>query len=116
LLLTILTPERILLQVERASKVRLRLADQAWISLYRNHAPLVAETTAGPVQYETEAEAGELHVGAGILWVSQNRVDVLTSGLATAAEEQEAASHVQQFDRLARELLAGLTEDLERSD
>lgn len=112
--LTVLSPERILLQVERASKVRLRLADLAWISLYRNHAPLLAATASGPVQYETDAEAGELNVGPGILWVSENRVEVLTSGLSVP--EGELPAEEQSFDRLARELLATLTEQSERSE
>jgi F0F1-type ATP synthase epsilon subunit len=108
LLLTVLTPERILLRVERASKVRLRLADQAWLSVYRNHAPLLAETASGPVQYETDVEAGELNVGPGILWVAENRVEVLTSGLSVPEAAGDEPAEEQTFERLARQLLSTL--------
>jgi F0F1-type ATP synthase epsilon subunit len=113
LYLTILTPERVLLQVEQASKVRLRLADFAWISIYRDHAPLLAETAPGPVQYETAFEAGELNVGPGILWVSENRVEVLTSGLSVSEPAGDQPEEEQTFERLASQLLATLTQESE---
>jgi F0F1-type ATP synthase epsilon subunit len=106
-----------LLQVDRVTKVRLRLADHAWISIYRNHAPLLAETAAGPVQYETGAEAGELDVGPGILWVSENRVEVLTSGLSVSEPAgDQPAEEDQTFQRLARQLLASLTQESEGTE
>jgi F0F1-type ATP synthase epsilon subunit len=106
-----------LLQVDRVTKVRLRLADHAWISIYRNHAPLLAETAAGPVQYETGAEAGELDVGPGILWVSENRVELLTSGLSVSQPAgDQPPEEDQTFQRLARQLLASLTQESEGTD
>ncbi len=116
LYLTVLTPDRVLLQVDRASKVRLRLADQVWLSIYGNHAPLLAETAPGPVQYETPAEAGEIEVGAGILWVSENRVEVLTSGLTAPEPADDHPAEDQTFERLARELVATLTQESQRAE
>lgn len=109
LTLTVLTPERTLLQVDRATKVRLRLADQAWLSVYHGHAPLLAETLSGPVQYETDVESGELHVGSGILSVADDAVEILTSGLVTSDAELGPEDEDHRFDRLARQLLSALT-------
>ena len=108
--LKVLTPERVILQVEHAIRIRLRLADEAWISIFPNHAPLVAETLDGPLTYDTEVESGSIDVAAGILYLEDNRVHVLTSG---ALEQVPATGGIDvgeesKFDRLARELMIHL--------
>jgi len=107
--LTVLTPDRVLLAVETATKVRMKLADDAWLSVYPDHAPLIAEVLPGPVQYDTDAESGELSIAEGIVQVTEGQVTVLTSGYQreTDAPETHAASD-QQFDRLAEQLLMSL--------
>ena len=113
--LVVLTPERVLLSVEAALKVRVRLADGAWLSIYPRHAPLVAEMPSGPLQYETDLESGELPLEDGILRVQDNEVVVLTSGLASRQEMALAETEVQ-YDRLARRLMQALgssAEDVE---
>ncbi len=79
--LTVLTPEQLVLHVDAAQKVRLKLVDQAWLSIYPYHESLVAEILPGPLQYDTEIETGEIMVGSGILQVDGDEVVVLTSGL-----------------------------------
>jgi len=112
--LTVLTPDRVLLAVDSATKVRMKLADDVWLSVYPNHAPLIAEVLPGPVQYDTDAESGELLIAEGILQVTEGQVTVLTSGHQRGTRGPEAhlpETHVasdQQFDRLARELLMSL--------
>lgn len=110
LALKVLTPERVLLQVERAIKIRLRLADQAWISIFPNHAPLVAETLDGPLAYDTEIESGSLNIAAGFLYVEDNRVHVLTRGALDQASSARGMDIGEgaRFDRLARELMVHL--------
>jgi len=107
--LTVLTPDRVLLAVDLATKVRMKLADDAWLSVYPNHAPLIAEVLPGPVQYDTDEESGELSIAEGIVQVTEGQVTVLTSGHQrhTDVPEMHRASD-QQFDRLARELLMSL--------
>ncbi|MGC9521732.1 MAG: hypothetical protein ACP5HG_07600 [Anaerolineae bacterium] len=111
--LTVLTAERSLLRVEDAMKVRLRLIDEAWLSIYPGHAPLIAEILPGPVQYETAIEAGELELAGGILQVADNRVTVLTRGLRRDVRDGKRVGHPAsaedaRFDRLARELMLAL--------
>lgn len=107
--LTVLTPDRVLLAVDSATKVRMKLADDAWLSVYPGHAPLIAEVLPGPVQYDTYTESGELSIAEGILQVTEGQVTVLTSGhqRETGAPETHVASD-QHFDRLAKQLLMAL--------
>mgnify|MGYP001027721826 CR=1 FL=1 len=117
--LTVLTPDRVLLAVDSATKVRMKLADDVWLSVYPNHAPLIAEVLPGPVQYDTDAESGEVSIAEGILQVTEGQVTVLTSGHQRGtrvpeahARETDGASD-QQFDRLAKQLLMSLQAQLE---
>jgi F0F1-type ATP synthase epsilon subunit len=113
--LTVLTPDRVLLAVDSATKVRMKLADDVWLSVYPNHAPLIAEILPGPLQYDTDAESGEVSIAEGILQVTEGQVTVLTSGHqrgtqvpeTTDTAETDAASD-QKFDRLAAQLLMSL--------
>ncbi len=107
--LTVLTPDQVLLSVDAATRVRMKLADDAWLSVYPNHAPLIAEVLPGPVQYDTDAGSGELSIWGGILQVTEGQVTVLTSGHQRGphAPETDAASD-RQFDRLARRLIMSL--------
>jgi F0F1-type ATP synthase epsilon subunit len=98
----------VLLSIDDALKVRVRLADKAWISIYPYHAPLLAEIMPGALQYETESEAGEIELGAGILRVSDNEVKVLTRGELRGAREAMPGEEEQRFDRLTRQLMLSL--------
>jgi F0F1-type ATP synthase epsilon subunit len=108
--LSVMTPEQVLLQVEGARRVRLKLVDQAWLSIYPYHSPLLAEALPGPLQYDTELETGEIRIDSAILYVSDNTVTVLTSGLLGGQEPgaEQAPSSSSRFDRLARELMLAL--------
>ena len=108
--LTVLTPDRVLLAVDAATKVRMKLADDVWLSVYPNHAPLIAEVLPGPLQYDTDAESGEVSIAEGILQVTEGQVTVLTSGhqRGTQVPETTDAASDQQFDRLAKQLLMAL--------
>lgn len=106
--LTILTPDRTLLDVGDASRVRARLVDDALLSVYPGHAPLIAETLPGPVEYDTETGYGQLNVAEGILQVTADGVTVLTSGLERGDAPVERPEGDRRFDRLARQLMMGL--------
>ncbi len=115
----VLTPERTLLAVDSVRRVRVRLADGTWLSLYPRHAPLIAETFPGPVYYltvmgdpvrEGSVHEGMLDVAAGVVFVADDEVTLFTEGLVSVEEmaatwDDEGAA---RFDRLARALMGAL--------
>jgi F0F1-type ATP synthase epsilon subunit len=114
--LSVLTPGKTLLDVANVSKVRLKLVDGGWLSIYPHHAPLLAETQAGAVTYITEVGDGtetvsSLTLSESILQVAESGVTLFTGGELTAStammgeEDGEDAVH---FDRLARVLMLSL--------
>jgi len=111
--LTVLTPEKTLLHVDSAQRVRVKLADGAWLSIYPKHAALLAEVLPGPLQYDTEMEVGEIALRAGILQIRGHQVVVMTSGVLTPDRDDhpENLSEAQRFERLARQLEESLRLD-----
>ena len=110
---TVLTPERVLLDVAAVRSLRVLLADGGWLSVYPGHAPLLAETVAGPVFYVTAAGTEEIALAEGIFSVSRDGVAIFTDGLAEAPSAQQVAPSVAEadaatFDRLARTLMVTL--------
>ena len=110
LTLTVLTPEKTLLQADGVGKVRLRLVDGAWLSIYPRHAPLIAETASGVAQYVTNEGEAAIAIGPGVLYVSPGRVLILTGYPEEAAAEGEVLADAEQlrFERLAQVLVATL--------
>lgn len=110
---SVLTPGKTLLDVDNVSKVRLKLADGGWLSIYPHHAPLLGETLAGPVTYTTEVGDETLSLSESILQVAQNDVLLFTGGelaasAAMAEEDAADAASDAHFDRLARVLMLSL--------
>lgn len=110
---TVLTPEKTLLDVDAVRSVRVLLVDGAWLSVYPGHAPLLAETIAGPVFYDAASGPAEIALAEGILHVDKGQVAIFIGGSADApaavqavfsAEEVEA----MKFDRLAQVLMVTL--------
>ena len=109
--LNVLTPVKTLLDVAQVQKVRLKLADHGWLSIYPYHAPLLAETLAGPVTYVIAAAEASLSLSASLLQVADNVVTLFTAGVLTEAApalEQDGDPEAARFDRLARVLLRSL--------
>ena len=108
--LSVLTPERALLEVPNAVKVRLRLADGGWLSIYPGHAALIAETEAGSLYYETEVEAGEVLLDAGVLQITgTDQVVVLAMGLEGKPEGGGDEDEMRfAYGRLAAHLMDSL--------
>jgi F0F1-type ATP synthase epsilon subunit len=106
---SVLTPEKTLLDVANVSKVRLRLADGGWVSIYPRHAPLLGETLAGLVTYITESGEQTISLSESILQIAENEVTLFTGSELAASTavvgEDEDAAH---FDRLARVLMISL--------
>ncbi|MCU0520301.1 MAG: F0F1 ATP synthase subunit epsilon [Anaerolineae bacterium] len=108
--LTILTPEKTLLQVDDVRKVRLRLADGAWLSILPRHAPLLAETASGVVQYVTDGGEAALAISPGVVRVSKGRVLILTEQPEEAAvpDDVPVEAEALRFERLAEVLVTTL--------
>ncbi|MGC9394738.1 MAG: hypothetical protein ACP5J4_07775 [Anaerolineae bacterium] len=109
--LSVLTPGKTLLDVDNVSKVRLKLADGGWLSIYPHHAPLLGETLAGPVTYTTEVGKETLSLSESILRVAENDVTLFTGGelpISTAVVGEEGEVEAVHFDRLARVLMLSL--------
>lgn len=111
--LNVLTPGKTLLDVANVRKVRVKLADHGWLSIYPRHAPLLAETLAGPVMYITETGAETISLSESILQVADNNVTLYTGGelaasTAVTGDDVGADEDTAHFDRLARVLLRSL--------
>lgn len=106
---SVLTPGKTLLDVANVNKVRVKLADHDWLSIYPRHAPLLAETMASPVAYTTEAGEETIALSESILQIVENDVTLFSGGeltVSTATVGDEA--DVVHFDRLARALMQSL--------
>jgi F0F1-type ATP synthase epsilon subunit len=113
--LQVLTPAEALLDEEEVGWMRVVLADGGSMGIRPGHAPLLAETAAGALQYGSrEDEQGREHatldLEAGILRVDRDRVTVFTGGLAQTfgTEYRLDTTDAERFDRLARALLSTL--------
>lgn len=110
--LTVLTPAETLLEVATVEKVRLKLQDGGWLSIYPLHAPLIAETMAGNVSYIEEGMMRSINLAPGILRISDGDITIFTSGevgAEVAGRSLEAlVEEAERLDRLARQLLISL--------
>jgi F-type H+-transporting ATPase subunit epsilon len=112
--LTVLTPERALLEIAGVTQVQAQLADGGPIGIYPGHAPLLAETVAAPLHYANASGEHALDLDAGILQVSKEGVTVFASSRileVSDGPQVRTASEVsddRHFDQLERELLTTL--------
>ena len=110
----VLTPEKALLDVGGVRKVRVLLADGGWLSVYPGHAPLLAETVAGPVAYVTESGDAEIALTEGIVRIGDGTVTIFVGGLIGAASmldielDDDEENEMLEFDRLAHVLMVTL--------
>lgn len=100
--LTVLTPERALLEARGVTQIQAQLADGGPIGIYPGHAPLLAETVAAPLRYADASGEHTIDLDAGILQVESAGVTVFVNS-AKPSEEND-----RHFDQLAQELLTNL--------
>jgi F0F1-type ATP synthase epsilon subunit len=106
-LLTVWTPGEALLEVDGVLEICALLTDGS-IGIFPGHAPLLAETVAGPLRYVDETGEHRVDLEIGILQIERHKVAVYTSGFVgqTSHEGDEASkSEAEQFDRLTWELM-----------
>jgi len=87
--LMVLTPAKMLLEVEGVAWVQARLADGGGISVYPGHAPLLAETVTAPLRYADGSGEHALDLEAGILQVDRDGVTIFTSEPVQTSEVSE---------------------------
>ena len=106
---SVLTPGKTILDVANVRKVRVKLADHGWLSVFPRHAPLLAETMAGPVTYTTEAGDEAVSLSESILQIAENDVTLYSGGELTATTATGVTdADATHFDRLARALMQSL--------
>ncbi len=105
---SVLTPDKTLLDVSNVSRVRLKLADGGWLSIYPRHAPLLGETLAGPLTYITEAGEETISLSESILQITRNEITLFSGGELTTSAPPTDAVDAAHFDRLARVLMVSL--------
>jgi len=113
--LLVSSPVRTVLEVDGASWGQVRLADEGWLGIYPGHAPLLAETMAGPLRYADDDGEHALDVLSGILHVCDGEV-ALSIGDDEALFEEAEQLTVARFDRLARSLLLGMKAQVDAGD
>ena len=105
LTLRVLSPDGQALEAEHLLKVVVPLADGGSIGIRPKHAPLIAETVNGPIQYQNNVELFEIELLAGILSIRDNVVTILSAGEAEETNEI-AESPADPFVALAQALEA----------
>ena len=78
--LLITSPDGHLLDVEGVDWVNIHLSDGAPISIYTNHAPLVAMHAACVLKYRINDEVFKQPITKGVLSISDNTVKCLVEG------------------------------------
>ena len=74
MILTVLTPEKMLLEVG-VSKVSLPAVKGSFMVL-RNHAPVISSLTEGNVVYVSDDKEGSVHILSGFVEVNDNKITV----------------------------------------
>lgn len=93
-----LTPVKTLIEAAGVAWVQAQLTDGGGIGIYPGHAPLLAETCAGPLRYADAVGEHAFELEAGILHVQD---DVVTLFVGASASLEPGAA---RFDRLAEAL------------
>jgi len=115
----IMTPAEPLLDVEPVEHIQLWLADGGGLSIYPGHAPLLAETQGGAVQYTDENGTHEIELEPGILRITRDRVMILVPGSLQEDQAPPAKPDTDRearFERLAATLLEAMQAEPELTD
>ena len=111
LALRVLTPTTRLLDLPSVAWIQATLID-GQIGIWPDHAPLLAETRRGPLQYGNETGPHRLDLEAGILQIEPGMVSVFTSGLAETGQTVSSfASSLKTPARLRQVLLSMMTDE-----
>lgn len=78
--LKILSPDRIILNLDKIASINVRLENGSLIGVRPGHAPLIALSADSLLSYRSEDTLHKVHVNDGILTIENNKVMILTTG------------------------------------
>lgn len=108
--LVILSPDKIILDVNNVKKVKVRLSDGSLLSIFKGHAPLIAELKTGKLEYIQFSEKIEILISDGIIHIKKDHITIYVGNPMTISDEfDNEASHT--YDNLTRTLMANLKFD-----
>jgi len=87
--LIISSPDSMLLDVPQVDWINIRLADGSLISIYANHAPLIALHAACKIKYRIENQVFEKQIPEGVLSISENTVRCWISGSSKISTDKD---------------------------
>ena len=67
------------LELERVEKLQVQLEDGSWLGILPGHAPMIAATGDGELNYRKDNQDYSVSVKAGILTLADNLVSILTT-------------------------------------
>ena len=111
LTLRILAPEGAILEKENLSAVNVPLVDGGSIGIRPSHAPLIAETSRGVIQYRSDISQDSIELHPGVLNIKDNLVIILTSGEMLQTDNVILEPAGNEFDRLIQTLISDLHPD-----
>jgi F0F1-type ATP synthase epsilon subunit len=103
--LTVLTPSETVVDAEQVQWVHLKLGGAKALTIWPEHASLLAETTTEALRYLDGSGEHAIDLPAGVLQVRENAVTLFLAG--TLGEQSWPGEQEERFDRLAEAMLAG---------
>lgn len=108
--LKILTPEGSILDIDGLYSINIPLADGSPICIRPGHAPLIAETVQGTVEYRNE-KGQEIQLHAGVIDIKNNIITILTPGKVSITPQEIIEPVEKEYNRLMRTLVDKLIFD-----
>lgn len=109
--LSILSPDRVILEVDNVTRVTARLQNDTMLSIYPGHAPLLAEIQSGTLVYAVGDKQSELTLNSGILHIIQHHISVYANTSPDEDVGMDAADMREDgviFEELSRVLMQSL--------
>jgi F0F1-type ATP synthase epsilon subunit len=103
--LIVWTPSETVVDAERVQWVHVRLAGAKTLTIWPEHAPLLAETISEALRYADASGTHAIDLPAGVLYVRENTVTLFLAG--TLGEQSWLEEEGERFDRLAETMLSG---------
>lgn len=111
--LKILTPDGIILEKDSLTAVNVSLADGLPIGIRPGHAPLIAETVQGSVNYRTSTSEEDVELLAGVLEIRNNNITILTAGKVSETPPEISTLPEKAYNRLMQTLIDKLEPEQE---
>jgi F0F1-type ATP synthase epsilon subunit len=105
--LVVWTPSEQLIDVDQVEWVHLGLVEDKALTIWPRHAPLLAETVAGPVRYADADGTHTVDLLPGVVHVREDTVSLYLPG-ALGEEAWPREEKGGGFERLARTMLRAL--------